>query len=308
MLCGMQTTVYQPSALGQRADRDAAIRRHVTALRDALDTNLRSVDNEQLAFVSYLDCEQVTSILTAILNDDSYEGHDAEVDRKGVRRRCAAVCDHGPSAKVSLLDFEFSHTRAPKAMAEPAAAPTPQRDVAVKIDTRHAGIEYLGFVDGEIDWTNEISQAKRFGSDSDAHAFVHEQFDDTLVKYVLEEMLPAELYALRDDADWIYAFEMVKDKAIIVSHECDGAAFDVFDVAEVIAAKKTMVDPDDCSCAEGVFRLSDGRFAHIVARLGNDNGMEGPHDGASVNVASSMDKLIGCDTLAYLLAPTEGAS
>ena len=309
MLCGMQNTVYQTTALERRADRDAAIRRRLTALRDALDANLRSVDAEQLAFISYLDCEQVTSILTAILNDDSYEGHEAEIDRKGVRLRCASVGEHGPSAKVSLLDFEFGKERVPKATPEPATVPAPRRNVAVKIDSDRRGIEYLGRNDdGEVDWVSEISKAQRFGNGDEARARMNELWSlSKPPSYTLEEMLPAELYALRNDADWVYTFRLVKDWSTIFAHGCERTSFNIFDVAEVIASKKTMVAPDDCSGAEGVFRLNDGRFAHIDARLGNDNGMEGPHDGASVNVSDAMDKLIGCNTLARL-TPVESAS
>lgn len=310
------------TAADERANRDAAIRRRLLAFRNVLDLNQSEVDavNGPGNTIAYLDGEQVTAIITAILNEDSYGGEAASIDREGVKNRVARIYREagkqgGARASVGVLEYAFGGsnddavdvaskgdhvtvTATPTAIVDSAKVAT--GDVAVRCVSEADGVEYLLYVTiSRSHWTGEISQAMRFTSAKDARAFVETTWQwTTPPAYTLEAMLPASVYAIQNDGDWTCAVGLHPDWSTVCCNGClrsfvgTDTEFHLSNIIEVLAAQKhSNPENDDCYGLQGVFRLNNGDYVYVNATLnGGDcgNTMEREHDWIRIYYAPSL--------------------
>ncbi len=289
------------SAVEDRKQRDAVIRDRLIAFRDVLDTNMREVaalndaDSTGIARVAYLDCEQVDSILTAILNDDVYNEHEAALDRKGVCQRHESVSRGKATPSLVVLEYAWDNKVASTAPIKDAPTtkidsdPVALGDVAIRHVSARDGVEYLKSVEnGKNTWTGEISHAMRFESAWYADDFAWRTWGDYPPTYTLEAMLPIEVYAIHNDSDWNYAIQLYPDWSTVRTMGCDEPNFHLCDIVEVIAAQKKC-DPQHGQCygLRGVFRLKGGEFVYVNATLGGCK-MDEEHDWLRIYFAESM--------------------
>lgn len=286
------------SAVNDRANRDATIRRNLLAFRDVLDLNLREVialgepTHASIQRVAYLDGEQVTAIITAILNEGEYAVNDTVIDGAGVKRRHALVCNGAAIGSVGVLEFAFGDGEAVTANVASKVESTAiidsdkiaLSDVAIRVNSDRNSVEYLLHVTcSRAHWTSEIAQAMRFASAKDAIDFVWHTWENVKPPdYTLETMLPADVYAIHDDADWSEVLEMMgTSRAQFAYHNCSAKSFGIDDVVAVRARHENHVDggherdsSGDHIIVHGLFLLKDSRWILVYGRSGGHNTWE----------------------------------